>query len=166
MPLTIGLGPTDDKCMDDLYRLRHRLLAHWRAFALDTELAAGRSPDGPPLRAARAVMLVEPARRRTLARDWMNVLGRANSPRASVDSHVPIQRERVLAAEDEIRRLVAALGVALPVPARGVAVASLLLRDGAGPVYNPRCRVDLGAAVQAATRFLDPSTALLAPSLV
>jgi hypothetical protein len=47
------------------------------------------------------------------------------------------------------------------VPARGVAMASHLLSDAAGPVYSRRSLVDLRAALQEAIRQLDPWTALL-----
>jgi hypothetical protein len=50
---------------------------------------------------------------------------------------VPICHDRVITSEFEIREMLDALPMApLPVPARGVAMASWLLIDGAGPVYN------------------------------
>jgi hypothetical protein len=41
-----------------------------------------------------------------------------------------------------------------------VALASLLLTDGAGPLYHRRSPVDLGAAVRAAVYQLDPCPAV------
>ena len=43
-------------------------------------------------------------------------------------------------------------------PARGVAIATLLLTDGTGPVYLRRSQVDLRAALRTAVACLDPST--------
>lgn len=42
-----------------------------------------------------------------------------------------------------------------PIDARGAAMASWLLRDGTGPLYNRRSPVDLGAAVREATRQME-----------
>jgi hypothetical protein len=50
------------------------------------------------------------------------------------------------------------------VAARGVAVASVLLKDGSGPVYSRRAHTDLRDALQQATVHLDPSVPLFASS--
>jgi hypothetical protein len=102
-------------------------------------------------------MLVEPAMRLKLARAWENLLLSADVTRRPNNPRLPLRRARILAAEPDIRRMTAALRAPLPAPARGVAMASVLLMDGAGPLYNARGQVDLGTAVRAATRFLDPS---------
>ena len=49
------------------------------------------------------------------------------------------------------------LAVPLPVTAQGVAAASMLLTDAAGPLYNHHHPVALGDALRAATRQLDPA---------
>jgi hypothetical protein len=54
------------------------------------------------------------------------------------------------------RELVAALTGALPIAARGAAMASVLLSDGTGPLHNYRSPLDLGAAVREATRQMNP----------
>ena len=41
-----------------------------------------------------------------------------------------------------------------PVPARGVAMVSLLLTDGAGPLYREASAEDLGDLIDKATRAL------------
>jgi hypothetical protein len=56
--------------------------------------------------------------------------------------------------------LVRALSTSLPVPAQGVALASWLLGDGAGPLYNRGSRRDLAADVRRATGQLDPAVSL------
>lgn len=139
-------------------RGRDRFLARWRQTTLDTQIAAGLPAERLRLRAVRAGMLTEPARRRKLAKFWAALLTRAGDQALHARSWVPVQRSRVLAAEDEIRQLIALLGAALPVPARGVAMANLLLTDGSGPIYDPRSRVDLRAAVRDAIDHLEPSS--------
>jgi hypothetical protein len=131
-----------------------------RAMRLDAELAAGRSADTDRLRAVRAATLVAPAVRGELAESWQRLLERADHPR-SASRQVPIARAGILGAESEIRELIGALTRRVPVPARGVAMACLLLVDGAGPVYNPSCGIDLGAAVHEAVRHLDPGIDLM-----
>ncbi len=49
----------------------------------------------------------------------------------------------------------------LPVAARGVAMATALLTDALGPVYNRRSRVTLAAALEAAIAQLDPALPLM-----
>lgn len=134
-----------------------RLLTRWRADVLDAQLATGQPPEGDRHRAVRATALVAPQRRRELASCWQRVLERATGVPDLIDSRVPLQRSEVLAAADDIRAMVAALRVTGPVPARGVAIASRLLSDGLGPLYNSRGHPDLRTTVCAAIRHLDPS---------
>jgi hypothetical protein len=47
----------------------------------------------------------------------------------------------------------------LPIDARGAAMASRLLSDGTGPLYNYRSRVELGAVAREATRQMGSSVA-------
>jgi hypothetical protein len=141
-------------------RIRDRLLAHWRALDLDEQLAAGRSPGTDRVRAVRAGMLIAPAHRRRLAASWADLLARTTGPAARrLPVGVPLQRARIDAAREDIQRLVDALRAAGPASARGVALATLLLTDGTGPVYQRASPVDLPAALQAAVRHLDPLSA-------
>ena len=64
------------------------------------------------------------------------------------------------AAEPVIGLLAERLRMPLPVPARGVALANLLLIDGTGPLYNPLSTVALEDAVAEAVAFLDPAAPL------
>jgi hypothetical protein len=141
-------------------RGRDRALASWHGFALDERLAAGASPDSDRLLAARARALVDPGRRQKLARDWGRLV-RIASERPPASVQVPLRRDRIVAAEPEIRRLQDALRARLPVPVRGVAMASRLLADATGPVYSRRSLADLRAVLQDAIGHLDPSTPLL-----
>jgi hypothetical protein len=127
---------------------------------LDARLAAGVSPESGRLIAVRARALVVPARRQRLASDWDRLLTIARE-RPARATRVPLRRDRIVAAEADIRELQRSLRASAPVPARGVAIASSLLADGAGPLYNRDSCADLRAAVQEAIRQLDPLTALL-----
>jgi len=140
-------------------RLWDRALARFRGAALDAQLAAGASPESGVLIALRARALVVPARRQRLAGDWSRLVTVARERPAAAP--VPLRRDQIAAAEADIRELQRSLCASAPVPARGVAIASSLLADGTGPVYNRNSRVDLRAAVQDVIQHLDPSTALL-----
>lgn len=131
-------------------------LAGLFASSLDRKLAAGHSPEDGRLLAARAQALVSPAGRQALARDWANLLVRAESGPAMRSPLAPLNRERIMMAEPAIHELIAALRVPLPIPARGAAMASWLLRDGAGPVHNWRRSAELDGALTAACDRLDP----------
>jgi hypothetical protein len=136
---------------------RDRLIARVRAFSLDALLSAGRAPETDRYLAIRAQVLVDPSTRRRLARDWGHLVDVIqDSPKPSA-SRVPICRHSVLETAPAIQEMVALLSVPLPVPVRGVAIASHLLSDGSGPLYYKRCPLNLGAAVQSAISYLDPS---------
>jgi hypothetical protein len=145
-------------------RLADRLLARAFGFRLDRRLAAGGSPDSSRLLAARAQDLVSAATREALADCWEHLLGKARRTPPPGDGVMTLCRDRVVAAEPEVRDLIAHLRTALPVAARGVAAASVLLRDGAGPVYSRRAPAGLRDALRLATAHLDPSVPLFASS--
>jgi hypothetical protein len=138
-----------------------RLLARWLAPALDRRLAQGHPSESSHLSAVRAQVLVSPARRCALAQNWESLLVQARTPPVMRDPRVPVNRKGIIACEPDIRALLDALQAPLPVPARGVAMASLLLAHGAGPVYDRRPSADLGTAVREATAQLDPSVSLV-----
>ncbi len=153
-------------------RLGDGVLARAFGASLDASLAAGCPPESSRLLAARARDIVGLRRRRSIAGSWEHVLrvarraqraGRAGS-RATAAAVVPVCADRIVAAEPAIRDLMHRLAAPLPVPARGVAMARVLLTDATSPVYNRRARVDLGAAVAAAAAQLDPALPLLPPA--
>jgi hypothetical protein len=157
--LAVGVGG-----LSELYggRLRalDRMLASWRGFSLDARLAAGASPESDRLLAARASALVDLPRRQRLARDWGR-LARVARERPTASGRISLRRDRIIAAGPEILQLQDSLRAALPVPVRGVAMASSLLCDATGPVYSRRSPIDLRAALRDAIRQMDPRTALL-----
>ncbi|HTS95054.1 MAG TPA: hypothetical protein VMI33_00375 [Streptosporangiaceae bacterium] len=137
-----------------------RALGPW----LDRRLAAGRSPDSTRLLAARALDLVSAAARQELAESWEHLLEVAEGGRAPRPGRAPLCRDRVVAAGPELREMVRRLRTPLPVTVRGVAAASVLLTDGAGPVYNRHADPGLPQALRLVTAELDPRVPLFAPA--
>ena len=142
------LGPDPS---DSAARLRARVFGA----SLDRQLAAGVPPESSRLLAARARDIVTLPRRQALARDWEHLL------RVARDA-TPGQARRVRTAPvardvQAIRELTERLGAPLPVGARGVAMATVLLTDATGPVYNQHSHESLTSALEAAIEQLDPS---------
>jgi hypothetical protein len=134
-----------------------RLLARALAPSLDRQLAAGCPPRSRPALAIRAREIVTQAARRELARRWANVLDLASQqPVPQRSARALLQRSAVIAAAPDLHELIAVLTGGRPIDARGAAMASSLLSDGTGPLYNRRSPVDVGTAVRAATRQMDP----------
>lgn len=152
-------------------RLGDGVLARFYGASLDASLAAGRPPESSRLLAARARDIVSLRRRRSMAGNWEHVLrvarraqrARRAGSRAPAGA-VPVRADQVVAAEPAIRVLMNRLAAPLPVPARGVAMARVLLTDATSPVYNRRAGVPLGDAVAAAAAELDPALPLLPPT--
>jgi hypothetical protein len=145
------------------FRALDRALARAHALGLDRELSAGRLPEATWLLAARAQDLVATQTRLAMAGDWEHLLRIARRPVRPNTPLAAICRERVIAAEPDIREMVQWLRAPLPVAARGVATASTLLGDGAGPLYNRTSHRDLSRDVRLATRQLDPAAPLFPP---
>jgi hypothetical protein len=122
-----------------------------RTASLDHQLASGTPANWTPALAARARYITGTESGRALAEDWRNLLRACRQPISVRSLRTPLCRGRVLAAEAEIHDLLAALSEARLDSAAGVAMASLLLRDGTGPVYNHQSECDLSAAIVKAT---------------
>ena len=151
------------------------ILARVFGASLDEALAAGWPPETSRLLAARARLIVSLPERAATARNWEHVLVVAHrAPARRVVSHgpagqvpagaVPVRADQVLAAEPAIRDLMNRLTARLPVPARGVAMARVLLTDAGSPVYSRRARIALAAALEAAAAQLDPARPLMPAS--
>jgi hypothetical protein len=125
---------------------------------LDEKLAKGLSPDSSPLLAARAQSLVSQSKRRVLAKNWLSLLVEAREPVKFFSASVPLVRGRIIAVQTQIEALAEALLAPMPT-SRGVAMASSMLSDGAGPIYNSACSVDLASTLREIIACLDPVTA-------
>jgi hypothetical protein len=144
-----------------MHNLSEEILLRFSAGRLDADLAAGMPPETSPRHAARARRIVAPRIRHALASDWEHLLLVSHTARRGPSGRVPIRRERLHRAEPEIRELIQALRANGPVPARGVAIATNLLTDGRGPIYNRKAPDDLTATVMRAVEHLNPALPLI-----
>jgi hypothetical protein len=159
-----------------------RFMARMRASRLDSDLAGGASPDATVALALRAQTLIGARARRDVAEGVQRVLATAmqaptadrslaapaRSPQvAAADPlrkpvagrlRVPICRDRVRESSEEFADLIRRLLADGPVAARGVALASVLLSDGSGPLYHRGNADDVRARVREAVSALDPLT--------
>jgi hypothetical protein len=159
-----GRGPTDlpaDLTIEQFFRRNdggfRRPLAALFGSTLHRQLAAGRPPESGALLAARAARLVSVPTRRRLAQGWERVLDQALSAPRQRNPHAPLCRKRISDAMGDVHAMLGALSTPLPVSARGVAMASRLLSDGTGPLYNRSCTVRLSTALAEVTAELDPA---------
>ena len=142
-------------------RLTDRLLARLFGASLDRQLAAGCAPESSSLLAARAQHIVAIRSRRQLARNWENLLRAARRAHGAYHPAIPVRYDSIIAAEPDVRELVRRMTAPLPVPARGVAMATALLTNALSPVYNSRSQDSLTAALEAAIAQLDPAVPLM-----
>jgi hypothetical protein len=132
-----------------------RTLARMKAASLDRRLAAGQAPESDRLLAARADLIVGRRSRQRLADNWEHLLTAARMPITPWGPRFAVRATTVLLAEQPLRELVAMIREPVRVNPRGVALARLLLSDGAGPLYNnPRRSADLIPALRAAAAAL------------
>lgn len=126
--------------------------------SLDNKLAAGHGPETSHLLAARAQLIVSKARRRKLAENWLALLVESHESSGRRDGGVPLLRDGIVSARNQILALADALLAPLPT-SRGVAMANSLLSDGAGPIFHWACSADLGSTLREVIARLDPMTA-------
>jgi hypothetical protein len=144
-------------------RLVDRLLARAFSASLDQQLAAGCSPESTRLLAARAQHIVSLPHRTSLARSWDHVLRVARRGPGLGTPAVPLNVRAILAAEPAIRELTDRLAAPLPVTARGVAAATVLLTNATSPVYGRPGPDALAVPLDAAIDELDPARPLMEP---
>jgi hypothetical protein len=131
-----------------------RLLVRLRASQLDRDLAAGAPLGASRALALRAEMLVRTQHRRDLADSAGRLLAAATQPTLSGRPRIPVCRDRVRDCSEEFEELIRLLLAAGPVPAQGVAKASVLLADAKGPLYHRASTDDLRARVRDAADAL------------
>jgi hypothetical protein len=132
--------------------------------SLDRQLAAGHAPESSALLAARAQHIVAIRTRQRLARNWENLLRAARRAHGAYHPAIPVRSDRLIAAERDVQELVRRMTAPLPIPVRGVAMATALLTDALSPVYNSRSRESLPAALEAVIAELDPALPLMSGS--
>jgi hypothetical protein len=135
-------------------RLRDRVEARVRVHHLDRQLADGVAPERSAALSLRARRLIEPAFTTALARRLHEIVREAvmrRVPRAQIAVRLTAVAELAAEIDDLARSLVAPR----PPAVRGVAQISVLLGEGAGPLYSSRAEEDLGAAVRRARAALE-----------
>jgi hypothetical protein len=138
--------------------LSERLRTRVHAAGLDERLAAGEAPESDPLLSLRAQRLARIGCRRQLALGVMRVLAQCEPGRSKLEPAPLVVVPRVVAAHDDLERLVTSLLAPAPVSARGVAATSCLLRDGFGPLYHRGSETDLRTVVRETIDALDPTS--------
>ena len=138
------------------YRVRDRVLARVRARALDRALASGIPTDTTPALWLRARALTRPWVARELGQQLCRIVLEAHEPRRMPGMRVMgAARERVLAAEDDLRVLASRLQSGEPIAAHGIAKVHLLLSDGTGPLFHRDSDRNLSEAIREATSALN-----------
>jgi hypothetical protein len=114
--------------------LRLRVLVH--RDRLDRLIAEGRDPTTDPRLSLRAAQLGRPALRATLARSLLNAVRIVDNSAMSrfPSPHIPVDAASVRACSPELSDLARVLTDVNP-GVRGVAIARVLITDGAGPLY-------------------------------
>jgi hypothetical protein len=122
-------------------RARHHpsLEATW----LDLALAAGADPAGSPQLERRAAHLLSHLSRARVVGALRQGRRSADTPIDPGDLGLPVDREEVRMAEDRLIELEELLISPAPVYCRGVAMASLIVSEGTGPLYRPQRRGEL-----------------------
>jgi hypothetical protein len=113
-----------------------RLVARCRATRLDRALADGASPDDDVALTLRARLLLGRPLRGELAADLRSLVAMAWDPSPPRHGWGPVCRRRLREVTGELLGLARLLDAPGPVGVRGVALARLLLTDGAGPLYG------------------------------
>jgi hypothetical protein len=154
------------RAAERIVRRRHKelpgVLAILFGHVLDRQLASGRPPAAGRVVAARAEYLLSTARWE-LVQSWQRVLDQAGRAPRARNPHAPLCRDRIIGAGGDVRTMLDVLSSRLPVSARGVAMAGLLLSDGTGPLYNRSSTVNLPAALREVTTRLEAAPSSTQP---
>jgi hypothetical protein len=137
-------------------RLRDRLRARFRAFALDQALAAGAPPEKDAALTLRARTLIDERTRCELGSALRRLVIGADRRPSVV--HVPASSPTLDGAGDLLDELAIRLLAPAPVEARGVAQARLLLSDGTSPLFWSRRSAQSRERVQRALSALEPAS--------
>jgi hypothetical protein len=136
-------------------RTRTRLWTHWHARRLDHALASGVSPDSSAALSLRAHTLIGETARASLARSIRRLVSDARRPLGPLDPGAPICRRKVLRSTRTLHELADRLVSGDPVDACGVAQITLLMHDGAGPLYDRLAADDLEPMLRRALQALE-----------
>jgi len=107
---------------------------------LDRKIAGGPPDIADSALALRARQLTAPGTRREIAGSLRNIMDYADRRGSQpIISAVVVEPRAVRCGRRAILELAERLEAAMPVSARGVALARALLTDGRSPLFNPHC---------------------------
>jgi hypothetical protein len=131
---------------------------------LDRELVSGADPNPDPLRRERALQLVGEGRRGTTATSIERLLAEANSPPRPFNPRVPIARAAIRDSRWTLDTIVERLRAPTYISPQGVAMITVLLADGAGPLYRgaPAGHEGLGRTLETTLHAIDNGPVLVA----
>jgi hypothetical protein len=129
---------------------------------LDHELVSGADPNLDPLRHERARQLVGEGWRRRCAASLELLLAEADSPARPLNPKVPIARAAVRDSRWRLDTVIERLRAPAYISPQGVAMITVLLADGAGPLYGtaPSHPEVLGRALEDTLHAIDNGPAL------
>jgi hypothetical protein len=131
---------------------------------LDEQLAAGAQPSADSLLRDRAEQLGARGERAKLARGLAEALREARRPKPISGTRLPLRRGEIRNCDEDIIALIRRLEDDGAIDVQGAAMVSLLLSDGASPLYRAGDR-SLRFAIRSARLALDP-VEVSEPSLV
>ncbi len=132
-----------------------RVRVWWQWPTLTRELARGRSPDASPELMVLARQLIGLRTQQRLADALERVLTAASRRPRPASAKVPLNRPEILGAHDELSALAQRLRDGTPAPVQGLAIATLLVHDGASPLYARRAPQDVWSLAREARERLD-----------
>jgi hypothetical protein len=133
-----------------------RCRARLRASALDARLAEGVDPVDSDELSARASQLQSPATRSRLAIGLLGAVETAHHPPGGLSAGVSIRQAQVLACESVLAGLAERLRDDGPLGVQGLAITSLLVSDGCGPLDHEGAPSLLGTAHAALVALTPP----------
>ena len=132
-----------------------RVATWWRSFELDAALAVGADPIASNALSLRAGQLRSPETRARLARSLRADLDLATSDLSRLSWPPPLVRyPEVRACESLFYDLLACLDERRAVSMQGLALTSLLVRDGASPLFYDHAARSLAEDLRLAARSL------------
>jgi hypothetical protein len=149
-----ALAATSPSAAPSLW-LRARVWWNWPALA--RELAAGGDPDATAELTVLGRQLIGLHTQQRLADTLERVMAAASRRPRPPSVKVSLNRHEILGARDELAALAERLRDGTPAPVQGLAIATLLVHDGASPLYSRRAATDvLSQAREARERLNDP----------
>ncbi len=136
-------------------RLWLRFRVWWQWPVLTRQLAEGSDPEASAELTVMARQLIGLPAQQRLAEALERVLTGASRPPRPPSAKMPLNRHEIFSARDELAALADRLRAGSPAPVQGLALATLLVHDGASPLYGRRAAQDVWSLAREARERLD-----------